>query len=417
MYNEKIEALIKAALADGVLTEKEKQILFKRAEAECVDLDEFEMILDARLVELQKEQKSSAPKSDKFGEIKKCPACGAIVGAFKGACPECGFEFTGVDANLSSRRLYEALSKTESVNKKAEIIETFPIPNTKADLLEFLTSLKPRITDPSNEFATVYLKKYTECIEKAKVSFSNDKDLHPFINGFDRLISQIQNKKTKTEIASGIKTVVGLLLLIVCICSPIAIPFINRKVQEKKIEKVSVLIEQKNAEEAKTLLASIKFKKKTVYKFYDAAEALVKLYISNGEIEKAVDVHLNFRPRKPEHLSTLKRYKGYGENELFDLIRNAYIKSGDYDKAWNYDYSTRYNVIGEANEYFTFMSDVVNYLCQNNRKKEAREFVRDYCVWFEQNVDPERNSDTKWMRDDYKILLMSDKSLYWGGKN
>ena len=48
MYNEKIEALIKAALADGVLTEKEKEILFKNAQAEGIDLDEFEMVLDAR---------------------------------------------------------------------------------------------------------------------------------------------------------------------------------------------------------------------------------------------------------------------------------------------------------------------------------------------------------------------------------
>ena len=47
MYNEKIEALIKAALADGVLTEKEKQILFKNAQAQGIDLDEFEMVLDA----------------------------------------------------------------------------------------------------------------------------------------------------------------------------------------------------------------------------------------------------------------------------------------------------------------------------------------------------------------------------------
>lgn len=52
MYNEKIEALIKAALADGVLTEKEKQILLKRAQAEGIELDEFEMILDARLLHL-----------------------------------------------------------------------------------------------------------------------------------------------------------------------------------------------------------------------------------------------------------------------------------------------------------------------------------------------------------------------------
>ena len=32
MYNEKLEELIDAALADGVLTEKEKQVLFKKAQ-------------------------------------------------------------------------------------------------------------------------------------------------------------------------------------------------------------------------------------------------------------------------------------------------------------------------------------------------------------------------------------------------
>ena len=54
MYSEELEQLIKAALTDGVLTEKERQILFKRAKAEGVDLDEFEMILDARVYELNK---------------------------------------------------------------------------------------------------------------------------------------------------------------------------------------------------------------------------------------------------------------------------------------------------------------------------------------------------------------------------
>ena len=32
LYNEKLEELIDAALADGVLTEKEKQVLFKKAQ-------------------------------------------------------------------------------------------------------------------------------------------------------------------------------------------------------------------------------------------------------------------------------------------------------------------------------------------------------------------------------------------------
>ncbi len=43
------------ALADGELTEKKKQILFKNAEVQGIDLDEFEMVLYARLFERNKE--------------------------------------------------------------------------------------------------------------------------------------------------------------------------------------------------------------------------------------------------------------------------------------------------------------------------------------------------------------------------
>ena len=51
IYSPKIEKLIKMALADGELTEKEKQVLFKKAEEEGIDLDEFEMVLEAKLYE------------------------------------------------------------------------------------------------------------------------------------------------------------------------------------------------------------------------------------------------------------------------------------------------------------------------------------------------------------------------------
>ena len=44
IYNPYLENLIEMALADGELTEKEKQVLFKKAEAQGIDLDEFEII-------------------------------------------------------------------------------------------------------------------------------------------------------------------------------------------------------------------------------------------------------------------------------------------------------------------------------------------------------------------------------------
>lgn len=138
MYNEKIEALIKAALADGELTEKEKQILFKRAEAEGIDLDEFEMVLDARLVELKKEQKSSAPKSDKFGDIRKCPACGAIISSGIAVCKECGYAFTEANSTAAREKLSELLLQIDKDNKeegisqlKNDILRIYSLNKTK----------------------------------------------------------------------------------------------------------------------------------------------------------------------------------------------------------------------------------------------------------------------------------------------
>ena len=61
MYNEQIEKLIEMALMDGELTEKEKQVLFKKAEAMGIDLDEFEMVLDAKLFEKKQAMQASAP--------------------------------------------------------------------------------------------------------------------------------------------------------------------------------------------------------------------------------------------------------------------------------------------------------------------------------------------------------------------
>ncbi len=63
MYNEQLEKLIEMALMDGELTEKEKQILFKKAEGMGVDLDEFEMVLEAKLFEKQKSMEQEKPKT------------------------------------------------------------------------------------------------------------------------------------------------------------------------------------------------------------------------------------------------------------------------------------------------------------------------------------------------------------------
>ena len=71
MYNEKLEALITAALADGVLTDKEKNLLFKKAEAMGIDRDEFDLVLDGRLAKRKKEMEAQAPQEAKPEQKKR----------------------------------------------------------------------------------------------------------------------------------------------------------------------------------------------------------------------------------------------------------------------------------------------------------------------------------------------------------
>ena len=186
LYDPRMEKLIHAALADGVLTEKEKQVLFKKAETMGIDLDEFEMILDARLYEKQHskpqaQQQKAAPTSNKYGDVKKCPSCGAIVQSFTTQCPECGFEFRGIGAVSSFAMLSAKLEQIDKQNygdfankfrdiddideaiikKKKSTIRNFPVPTTKADILEFLSMATP-LAKLATKKATKQLKWYSD---------------------------------------------------------------------------------------------------------------------------------------------------------------------------------------------------------------------------------------------------------------
>ena len=125
MYNEQIDSLINLALTDGDLTEKEKQILFKKAESLGIDLDEFEMVLEAKLFDKKKtlqeatNKTHAAPKSDKFGVVKKCPSCGAITQSFSTKCLDCGNEFRNIEAAHNIIKFFEKLQNLN--NQKIKI--------------------------------------------------------------------------------------------------------------------------------------------------------------------------------------------------------------------------------------------------------------------------------------------------------
>lgn len=180
--NAQLEKLIDLALADGVLTEKEKQVLYKKAKELNVDQDEFEMVLQAKIYLASKSFTQQSPPevndiktSQKEGSVRKCPACGSAVNAFHTRCEDCGHEFRNISnarvVDELMRRLEEAeqealISKPKRdyvgsfqrlldseeyktgriMDAKSKVISAFPVPNTKEDFLEILSLALSQVT-------------------------------------------------------------------------------------------------------------------------------------------------------------------------------------------------------------------------------------------------------------------------------
>ena len=56
MFSKELEEVIEAALADGALTDKERAVLHKRAQAEGVDPDELDIVIDGRLAKMKRQE-------------------------------------------------------------------------------------------------------------------------------------------------------------------------------------------------------------------------------------------------------------------------------------------------------------------------------------------------------------------------
>lgn len=73
------------------------------------------------------------------GTIKKCPNCGAQLDVFQARCPACGFAIGGAERGGSDalKKFLDVYTNEKDKSRKLEMIDTFPIPNTVEDTIEF----------------------------------------------------------------------------------------------------------------------------------------------------------------------------------------------------------------------------------------------------------------------------------------
>ena len=123
MYSEEIEKLIKYAIIDGKVSSKERKILLRKAAELGIAKDEFEMVLDARIYEVNNQNKnvekgSSGHKTQPVKSMK-CPNCHALIDSYSTTCSYCGHSIVGRASNSSIQHLFVLLTKAESKRRQS----------------------------------------------------------------------------------------------------------------------------------------------------------------------------------------------------------------------------------------------------------------------------------------------------------
>ncbi len=169
------------------------------------------------------------------GEIHKCPNCGESTNAFAMNCATCGFEFRNKSASNTIKNFAEKIEMIESSRlprkkfsrfsviknqqeisetdkQKISLINSFPVPNTKEDMLEFMilatSSINMKAYDSTDnttskgekEINRAWFSKVQQIYNKAKISYSTD-DVFKIINElYNRCDSNIRKAKKKNII-------------------------------------------------------------------------------------------------------------------------------------------------------------------------------------------------------------------------
>ncbi len=216
-----IEKLIEMALADGQVTEKEREIILRKAEKLGLDVDEVEMYLEGKTHQLEA---GKTKLKEKVGNIKTCPACGASVKSFEVKCEDCRHEFNNVAINNTIDVFIKKLSSIDEevrneylingrqymntlwgkkmekdanminfeikpiiLNRKIELISMYEVPNTKEDILSFLALASAEASKKisftfviggnigKNDIKNAWLSKAKNLIFKSRLLFKNDK--------------------------------------------------------------------------------------------------------------------------------------------------------------------------------------------------------------------------------------------------
>lgn len=166
------------------------------------------------------------------GTVHKCPNCGEVLDSFDAICPACGYEFRDVEANDSVKELEKKISEIESTREKTKrfgmifsalandkasdtdikiinLVKSFPIPNTKEDIMEFMIlassnidydaydQSKGGLLQARQEVSNAWVSKLEQAYSKAKITFKDEPEFVEMEKLYCNSKKRIKNSKSR----------------------------------------------------------------------------------------------------------------------------------------------------------------------------------------------------------------------------
>lgn len=297
---EELNALIQQYLTDGVLTDKERQVILNKAEKMGLDRDEIALYLDAEVQKIDQQTDAAVRKQ----KGKTCPFCGGSVPQLTDKCPHCGENIT-----------------PEASKELQEIFD-----NLEEALVDFKSG-----KDIAKSKATV-----ERFMRKAKMYYGSNPKIQ-------KLLEEVEMESAKAEkVAKAnarkntfvkILTYNWIITAAVILAVLIGIFILFHKSDEAKIEdlfeEVTELVEDGNLDKANNTLVNTTFLKgirkrgtSFIVKYYDPIYLkVIKAYINHDNYEAAEELALSYRGKIGNDLSWAKA-------PTYIYLRNLYEKEG-----------------------------------------------------------------------------------------
>ena len=161
------------------------------------------------------------------GNIVMCPHCGAPLNSMSAFCPECGKELRNVNVSENLKKFQEGLVKYKGQDAW-NFVATFPIPNEREELGNFLTTIASiLVTDLENgadiDKISAFTSKFEEIKNKMQVILPSSDLLLVQAKNWEVKITEkrksydsvVKNIKRKHPVAFILSALVAIILIIV----------------------------------------------------------------------------------------------------------------------------------------------------------------------------------------------------------